>query len=519
MLAYKEVVMYPIQGVRHTLRIGIITCVIMVVLSTPSAFGQSATLTLLTVNDVYEVAPVQGQGGLAELMTLLRAERATATHHLTTVNGDFLSPSLMSSLFKGAQMVALFNALGVDVVVFGNHEFDFGPEVTQQRMAESAFAWLGTNVLGPDGKPFGGALATMTRQVGELTVGFFGLLTPETVQLSSPGPTVTFAPVVPTAQAAVERLRQAGADVIIALTHLTIAEDRALAQQVPGISVMLGGHEHNPITWYEGGTLIHKSGYDAHHLGRIDLVMEKKVTEKGPQVTVTPSWRMIANSGIPPDATVATAVARYTAALDQELAQPVGQTQTALSSQRDEVRMRETTMGNLIADALREKLQADVALTNGGGIRGDRLYDAGTTLTRRDILRELPFASVGVLLELSGADLLTALENGVSQVEEKAGRFPQVSGIRLVYNPGKPAGSRVVEVQINGKSLDPIATYRVATNDYMLKGGDGYSSLSKGKALIDASGGTLMATTVMHYIATKGAVAPQLEGRIVARRE
>ena len=511
--------MFHMQEVRRTLRLGIITCIICVALSIPSAFGQSATLTLLTVNDVYEVAPVQGQGGLAELMTLLRAERATATHHLTTVNGDFLSPSLMSSLFKGAQMVALFNALGVDVVVFGNHEFDLGPEVTQQRMAESSFAWLGTNVLGPDGKPFGGSLATMTRQVGELTIGLFGLLTPETAQLSSPGPTVTFAPVVPTAQAAVQILRQAGADVIIALTHLTIAEDRALAQQVPGLSVILGGHEHNPITWYEGGTLIHKSGQDARYLGRIDLVMEKQMTDKGPQVTVLPSWRMIANRGVLPDASVAPVVARYTATLDQELAEPLGQTQTALNSQGEEVRAREATIGNLIADALRQGLHADVALINGGGIRGNRLYNAGMTLTRRDILKEMPFGNVGVLLALSGADLLAALEHGVSQVEAKAGRFPQVSGLRFVYNPEKPAGCRVVTVQVGGKPLEPTATYRVATNDYMFKGGDGYSGLNKGKALIDPSGGTLMTTTVMGYIAAHGSVAPQVEGRIVARPE
>ena len=511
--------MFHMQEVRRTLCLGIITCIMVVALSTPSAMGQSATLTLLTVNDVYEVAPVQGQGGLAELMTLLRAERATATHHLTTVNGDFLSPSLMSSLFKGAQMVALFNALGVDVVVFGNHEFDLGPEVTQQRIAEAAFAWLGTNVLGPDGTPFGGSLATMTRQVGELTIGLFGVLTPETAQLSSPGPTVTFAPVVPTAQTAVQTLRQAGADVIIALTHLTIAEDRALAQQVPGISVILGGHEHTPITWYEGGTLIHKSGQDARYLGRIDLVIDKKTTDKGSQVTTTPSWRMIANRGVPPDASVAPVVARYTASLDQELAQPLGQTQTALNSQVDEVRTREASIGNLIADALRQGLHADVALINGGGIRGNRLYNAGMTLTRRDILKEMPFGNVGVLLALSGADLLAALEHGVSQVEAKAGRFPQVSGLRFVYNPEKPAGSRVVAVQVGGKPLEPTATYRVATNDYMFKGGDGYGSLSKGKALIDPSGGTLMTTTVMGYIAAQGSVAPQVEGRIVARPE
>jgi 5'-nucleotidase / UDP-sugar diphosphatase len=505
------------RGVTCTIRSAIF--LVLVAMYPGAVWGQSASLTLLTVNDVYEMTPVQGKGGLAELMTLLRAERATATHHLTTVNGDFLSPSVMSSLVKGAQMVTLFNTLGVDIVVFGNHEFDFGPEVTRQRMAESHFAWLGTNVLGPDGKPFGGAVATMTRQVGTLTVGLFGVLTPETARLSSPGPTVTFAPVVPTAQTAVAALRQVGADVIIALTHLSIAEDRALAQQVPGISVILGGHEHDPITWYEGGTLIHKSGYDAHYLGRIDLTIEKKVTEKGAQVTVIPSWRMIANRGVTPDPDVATDVARYMATLDQELGQPLGQTQTVLNSQTGEVRTRETTMGNLIADALREVLQADVALVNGGGIRGNRLYEAGTTLTRRDILQELPFGNPGVLIELSGADLLVALENGVSQVENKAGRFPQVSGLRLTYNPGKPAGSRVLEVQIGGKMLDRTAAYRVATNDFLFKGGDGYSSFSTGKVLIDASGGTLMATTVMGYIATKGSVAPQIEGRIVVRQE
>src|SRR5215510_8542074 len=157
-----------IIGSRYTVTIAAL--VIIIVLGTAPAFGQSATLTLLTVNDVYEITPVQGKGGLAELMTLLRAERATATHHLTTVNGDFLSPSVMSALLKGAQMVALFNTLDVDAVVFGNHEFAFGPAVTQQRMTEAKFLWLGTNVLGPDGKPFGGTLATTTRQVGELTM-------------------------------------------------------------------------------------------------------------------------------------------------------------------------------------------------------------------------------------------------------------------------------------------------------------------------------------------------------------
>jgi 5'-nucleotidase / UDP-sugar diphosphatase len=414
-------------------------------------------------------------------------------------------------------MVDLFNTLGVDVVVFGNHEFDFGPDITLQRMGESAFVWLGTNVLGPDGKPFGGSLATLTRQVGTFTVGLFGMLTPATAYLSSPGPGVAFAPVVPTAKAAVDTLRKAGADVIIALTHLTLAEDREIASQVPGIHCILGGHDHDPITWYEGSTLIHKSGYDAHYLGRIDVVMEKKMTDQGPQVTVVPSWRMIANQGNAPAPEVAAKVANYSAKLDTELAQPLGQSQTALDSQRGAVRTRETTMGNLIADALRQALHADVALTNGGGIRGDWLYEAGATLTRQDILRELPFGNIGVLLELSGSDLVTALEHGVSQVEAKAGRFPQVSGLRLVYDPDKPAGSRVLEVTMNNTPIDSAASYRVATSDYLFKGGDGYVSLTRGKPLIDTSSGTLIATIVMQYISATGMVAPTIEGRIVAR--
>ena len=226
---------------------------------------------------------------------------------------------------------------------------------------------------------------------------------------------------------------------------------------------------------------------------------------------------MLANRGVTPDPEVAAKVGAYTSRLDHELAQPLGQSQTALDSQRGAVRTGETTMGNLIADALRQALHAEVALLNGGGIRGDRLYAAGVTLTRQDILRELPFGNVGVLLEISGADLLAALEHGVSQVADKAGRFPQVSGLRLVYDPQQPAGSRVLEATMNNTPIDPAASYRLATVDYLLKGGDGYVSLVQGKPLIDPSDGPLLATVVMQYIAASGTVAPQVEGRIMAR--
>jgi 2',3'-cyclic-nucleotide 2'-phosphodiesterase (5'-nucleotidase family) len=127
---------------------------------------------------------------------------------------------------------------------------------------------------------------------------------------------------------------------------------------------------------------------------------------------------------------------------------------------------------------------------------------------------ELPFGNVVVLIDLSGADLLAALENGVSEIEDVAGRFPQVSGMTFTFDPARPPGSRIVSVQVGGRPLDKERTYKVATNEYIYGGGDGYAALSRGKALIDASGGPLLTTMVIDYIARQGQIAPRLEGRI-----
>ena len=468
----------------------------LVLVATYAAIAAPTTITFLHTNDVYEISPKGGRGGLAELMTLLKAERANAEHSITTFGGDLISPSVMSGLTKGAQMIELYNALGTDVAVPGNHEFDFGPEIAAQRIAESKFPWLGTNILGQDGMQAVGTVASHVISVGDYEIGFIGLLAPETDTLSSPGSNIRFTAPVETAKTAVKELQAAGADVIVALTHLEFAADRVLAREVNGINLILGGHEHDPITFYEGGVLIHKAGYDAHYLAAVDLVVDR-VERRGK-----------------PDPAIKTIVDKHNATLDEQLNVAVGKTAVELDSRRATVRTMESNFGDLITDAMRAGVGADVALTNGGGIRGDRTYDPGTTLTRRDILSELPFGNVTVLMEISGADLLAALENGVSEVENRAGRFPQISGMTLIYDPSAPKGSRITELKIGGKPLDMSRTYRLATNDYMASGGDGYAVLKSGKLLVDASGATLMATTVMHYISGQGSVAPKTEGRI-----
>ena len=247
------------------------------------------------------------------------------------------------------------------------------------------------------------------------------------------------------------------------------------------------------------------------------ITLEK--TEKDGKVDVswTPAFEIVDTIGIEPDPEIAAVVKSYQDKLDQELAIEIGTTETPLDSRRATVRSQEAAIGNLIADAMRGAVDADVAITNGGGIRADREYTAGTKLTRGDILAELPFGNKTVKLEVTGAQLREALENGFSQVEEGGGRFPQVSGMAIEVDLSKPAGQRVQAVMVGDGPLDDAKTYTVATNDFMARGGDGYTAFEGGKALIDPIDAQLMASQVIDYIAAEKTVRPSAEGRIKAR--
>jgi 2',3'-cyclic-nucleotide 2'-phosphodiesterase (5'-nucleotidase family) len=220
---------------------------------------------------------------------------------------------------------------------------------------------------------------------------------------------------------------------------------------------------------------------------------------------------------VAPDPETERLAATFKAKLDESLNIAIGPTVGPLDSRRNVVRTQESAMGNLITDAMRDATGADVAITNGGGIRADKQYPAGAVLTRKDIFSELPFGNVTVMTRLTGQNILDALENGYSAVERGEGRFAQVSGMKVVVDPRQPAGKRVVSVEIGGKPIDPKATYKVATNDFMLTGGDGYVPLSVGEVLVSAREGNIMATDVMNYIAKLGKVDVKVEGRVTIR--
>ena len=479
-----------------------------------AGYAEPTKITFLHFNDISEIEPRGGTGGLASLMTLLEQERANSSHTITTFGGDLFSPSILSGITKGAHMVEMMNAIGTDIAVVGNHEYDFGPEVAAKNFAESEFPWLGTNVLGSDGKVSGRLSSGFIIEKGGYKLGFFGLITQETEFISSPGAEIEFAPYIETAQNAIEELKANGAEVIVALTHMDIADDQELAQKVEGIHLILGGHNHNSMAIVENGIAIMKSGSDAHYLGIIDLNLNRVDKRGSKSLSVILQWRLITTAGVQKHSEIQSSVDNFNAILDEASKEVLGTTSVELDSRRTSVRSRETSMGNLIAEAMRWSVGADVGIANGGGIRGDRIYAVDSKISRKDILKELPFGNKTVLIELSGYDLAAALENSVSRIGQFSGRFLQIAGMTFVYDPVVPVGNRVMEITVGGSPLESTRTYTIAASDFIANGGDEFESLKNGNLLIDSSGAKLIVTALIDYIKYRGTVDSEVDGRI-----
>ncbi len=500
---------------KPVVRLLTVATVLPAVVALPLAVAQPAAaepveIKILQVNDWDRFEEDDDRGGFARLVSILEAEGADASNVLFLHAGDAISPSLLSGFDQGAHMITLLNELPIAAFTLGNHEFDFGPDVAAERVAEATFPVVSSNVKTASGEVFPGTVETLLLEVEGFTIGIYGLTTPDTIEIASPGDTA-FEPVLETGLAMQAALREAGADIVVALVHTGWEEDMSLFRN-QAADLILTGHDHDLRVMYNGRTAMVESYNQADYVTAIELLVER---DEDGDVSWSPSFRVLDSAAYAPAESGLALIQPFEERLSDELDIDIGEALVELDTRRATVRNQESNFGSLIADAIRSATDADIGFTNGGGIRGDRLYDPGHVLTRRDVLTELPFGNTTVLVELTGADLLAALENGVSQVEDGAGRFPQVSGLSFTFDATKPAGERVVEVKVGDAPLDPEATYRVATNDYMLGGGDGYTSFAKGTVIIDAAAATLMANTVINYItAIGGTVDLEPEGRI-----
>ena len=476
--------------------------------------AETVRVTLLQVNDVYQISPVDRgrRGGLARLATLRKIVLEESPHTLYLLAGDTLGPSVASNIFKGRQMIAGWNATGLDYAVLGNHEFDFGDAVLRERMRESKFTWLGSNVFDrKTGKLFGDMPPFVVREFGGVKVGLFGLLTTDTKQSSSPGADVEFRDPCQTAREMTKQLHARGARAIVAITHLTIEHDKRLARCAPGIDVIIGGHEHSVLQSLAGRTPIFKMGSDGRNLGRIDL----NILRRGGTVESI-DWEIIpVTDGVEEEPQSAAVIAEYEKKLAAELDLPVGRTTVELDARQETNRARETNLGSYIADAYRKYTGADVAIVNGGSIRSNTTYGPGA-LTKRDVLSILPFENPIVKIEVTGAILRAALEHGVSRVreEKEAGLFPQVSGLRFVYDGQRPPGSRVREVTVGAAPLDAAKTYTLSVNTYVLGGGDGYTMFKDARLLLKPEEAQVEPAMLMNTVTAAGEIAPVVDGRI-----
>lgn len=474
--------------------------------------GGSLQLTVMFDTHMHGYVTGANEATLANYVGLVKQRRAAAPGpSLWLGAGDDLGSSQMSSVFFGQQMVDIFNAGGLDADTMGNHDFDYGPDNFLERARASRFAWLSANVIDRrTGGVFGtdaGVRPYVVRDLGGVRVGITGVAW-DFLGSSAHGPDVEVIDAAVALASVVPEMRAAGAQVVLVMSHMCVSQAEQVAATVPGITAILGDHcavrMREPLM--VGSTLIASRGDEYQALGELTITIE------GGAVTAQRYQDHEVSKDGPADASVAAITADYTGRLSAEFQTVLGETAVALDARNPTVRAMESNLGNYLADAMRDWGNADVAVQNGGGIRGNREYPAGP-LTRGDIVNILPFNNTGVVLRLSGADLRAAIENGVSDVPT-AGRFPQVSGMTFAFDPAAPAGSRVVEITVGGAPLDPARLYTVATNNFMADGGDGYEVFKPAERLVTAQAGPLLTDVLAAAVQRDGIISPRTDGRI-----
>jgi 5'-nucleotidase / UDP-sugar diphosphatase len=429
--------------------------------------------------------------------------------------GDTLSPSLMSGIDQGSHIVELTNMIKPDIFVPGNHEFDFGKTTFLKRAAEMKFPLFAANMTNSDGTLVAGFKDRDIITLGDVRIGLTGAAHDGTPRMSNPGD-LAFQPAVAVMRAQCEALQRDGAELVIAVMHADRSQALALARTNVA-DVILTGHTHDLFIDFDGRTLVVESSYDAHYVTVVDLNLEIKRQGNQREVAWWPQFRVIDTATVTPDPEVGAAVAGFERLLNSEMDVPLGTVAVELDSRVATVRGHEAAIGNLIADAMRARGHADAAIMNGGGIRAGKVYPPGSPVTRRDVLAELPFGNHLVVVAVKGSDLRAAIENGLSRLPAIAGRFPQVSGMRIEYDPQQPAGSRVVSIAVGGAPLDPDRMYKLATNDFMARGGDGYTSLTHNAPAVPPDDSPRLSNEVMVYLREVGSVRTSVDGRMRAR--
>jgi len=438
----------------------------------------SVDITILHTNDTH--GRVKADSSIIGIDTISAIKKSINNSILVDV-GDTLHGLPFATMNKGEDIIALMKLAGYDVMTPGNHDFNYGYErlLELANMASTgvnSFPIISANVIKDNTTLLD---ANYIKEVDGVKLGFFGLTTPETAFKTNPNNVkgLEFASPIESAKKQVEELKAKGADIIVALAHIGTDESSEIvstmiAKEVEGIDIIIDGHSHsNYPTGFEAdnGTLIVSTGEYGANLGQVIITFDKdtnKITKK--IASLIPKATAATQN---PDEIVAQKIEEINEAQNALLSKVVGVSKVVLDGARENVRTGETNLGNLITDAMLYVTGAEIAITNGGGIRAT--INAGE-ITKQDVVSVLPFGNFIVTKYLTGAQIKDILEHGVKDYPATAGHFPHVAGINFVFDAEKEAGERIVSIKINGKDIDMDAKYLVAANDFMAAGGDDY---------------------------------------------
>lgn len=511
------------------------TCAALAI--TASAASADYALTILHTNDFHaRFEPISKYdsgcsaednaagdcfGGSARLVTAVEDARARNENTVLFDGGDQFQGTLFYTYYKGKLAAEMMNKLGYDGMTVGNHEFDDGPEVLAGFMDAVEFPVLMSNADVSMEPALADKLmkSTVIERNGE-KLGLIGLTPQNTDELASPGDKVIFTDPVDAVQGEVDKLTAEGVNKIIVLSHSGYAVDQRVASETTGVDVIVGGHTNTLLGDMDGaegpyptvvnGTQILSAYAYGKFLGELNVVFD----DEGNIISATGA-PIIMDAAVTEDAPTVERIAEAAKPLEEIRSKVVAETAEAIDGDRGSCRAMECQMGNLVADAMLDRVKdqgIQIAIQNGGGVRAS--IDAGE-VTMGEVLTVLPFQNTLSTFQVTGQTMIDALENGVSEIEEGGGRFPQIAGMSFVFDASAEPGSRVSDVMVGGEPIDPAATYGVVSNNYVRNGGDGYKMFRDAENAYDF--GPDLADVTAEYIAANAPYTPYTDGRITAK--
>jgi len=490
----------------------LLSALLVMTLMTPAALADQTAaepiqVTVFHTNDVHARVDTSAGMGYAMAAGYVNAERNAGKDVLLLDAGDTFHGMPFATISQGETIADILNAMGYDAMAPGNHDYNYGMNRLFELKDMLSFPMLCCNLVDADGKS---AMQPYTIKEYEdgVRIGIIGADNPEIAGALRPSTFEKYhlADGVEAVKAAVEELKDQ-TDAIIVLTHWGtsgVANPSDALAKIEGVDLVVDGHSHDTFeTGYkpEGGCTIVSTGEYLENLGKVTLTIEKnKVT--GVEATLIPAPTVYQDAGI------LDAIKSIQSEQDQTLSEVIGKTPVALNGERADVRTKETNLSNVLCDAIIAATGADVALTNGGGIRAS--IEKGD-ISKKDVVTVLPFGNQVVTKKVTGAALKQAIEHGIRLYPEQNGGFPQVGGCAYSFDPAKEAGSRVTKLTVGGQPVDEAKEYVLATNDFMADGGDGYDMLASGPILTYYGG---LEEILIAYVQSGVELPAEADGRI-----